>query len=113
MVLCVGVIFVSLVSLQGVILEGGVTSLSIRWFMVLLRSWLTMLIIRANYKPQNNKIFLVLLGLRLFILAYCFTAKRVLSFYIFLHYACLVAFVNWLASGYIRYFHRTIGCNKD
>lgn len=77
------VFMIRLVILQIPAVESIASHTSMRWFIVLLRAWLTVLIISSNYNPNHVRKFLILLIVGLFVLIIRFSVKRLLSFYFF------------------------------
>ena len=77
------VFIIRLVILQIPAVESVASHTRISWFIVLLRAWLTVLIISSNYNPNHIRKFLMLLIVGLFVLIMRFSVKRLLSFYFF------------------------------
>ena len=94
------VFIIRLVILQIPAVESVASHTRISWFIVLLRAWLTVLIISSNYNPNHIRKFLMLLIVGLFVLIMRFSVKRLLSFYFFFESVLIPIFLLVIGWGY-------------
>lgn len=81
-------------------IEGGDFMSSIRWSLIILRAWITMLIALANYNSSSKRMLLGLVEASLILLLLCFIVKRLLGFYFYFEAVLIPIFLMVLGWGY-------------
>ena len=86
--------------LSGIRLELSQMHDNLVWSLVVLRAWVCILMVGANFNVVRKSLFSGLVELSLLLLLFCFMVKRVLSFYFYFEAVLIPIFLMVLGWGY-------------
>lgn len=94
------ILIIRLLQLSGVSIEGVEIHRNLIWSLIILRAWICMLIVGANFSVRSKTLFRGLVELRLILLAFCFMVKNILTFYFYFEAVLIPIFLIVLGWGY-------------
>ena len=94
------VLAIRLLQLTGISTEGVEIHRNLVWSLIILRAWVCILIVGANFSVRRKNLFSGLVELRLILLAFCFVVKSILTFYFYFEAVLIPIFLMVLGWGY-------------
>jgi len=94
------VLLMRLKELISLSVESAIIHNNLVWSLIVLRAWVCILIILANFKAIRKSLFSGLVELRLVLLLLCFAVKRIISFYFYFEAVLIPIFLLVIGWGY-------------